>query len=128
VLAGFGILFFLQSAGRLASSYIGATPLARPDLAVAVADLLVTPAWVVGGVLLWRRQALGYLTAGGLLFQASMLFIGLLVFFILQPFLAAIPFPAADFVVIFIMGLVCFIPFGLFMRGATSKTNKGLKK
>ena len=50
-----------------------------------------------------------------------MLFVGLLVFFILQPFLTAMPFPAQDFVVIFVMGLVCFIPLALFIRGILIK-------
>jgi O-antigen/teichoic acid export membrane protein len=46
-----------------------------------------------------------------------MLFVALLIFFILQPFLTATPFPVTDFIVIAVMGLVCFIPFGLFVRG-----------
>ncbi len=66
---------------------------------------------------LWRRRTLGYVAGTGLLFQASMLFVALLVFFILQPFIAGVPFPAEDFVVILAMGLVYFIPFGLFVRG-----------
>jgi len=72
---------------------------------------------VVGGVLLWRKQAFGYVTGVGLLFQFSMLFIGLFVYFALQPFLAGVPFPVNDFVAVFIMSLVCFVPFGLFVRG-----------
>lgn len=70
-----------------------------PEPGVLVADLLTTPAWVVGGLLLWRRQAFGYVSGAGLLFQASMLFAGLLVFFILQPFVADVSFPVEDFVV-----------------------------
>ncbi len=81
-----------------------------------MADLLVTPVWVIGGILLWRRQAFGYVLGTGLLFQASMLFVGLLGFFVLQPQLAGTPFRAADFAVILVMGLVCFVPFGLFVR------------
>jgi hypothetical protein len=46
-----------------------------------------------------------------------MLFVGLLFFFILQPILYAVSFPTSDFAVILLMGLVCFIPFGLFVRG-----------
>jgi hypothetical protein len=46
-----------------------------------------------------------------------MLFVGLLIFFILQPFVTGAPFPLVDFVVILVMGLVVFIPFGLFWRG-----------
>jgi len=121
VLTGLGALFFLRAIGVLVSALINQTLLARTEVALHVADLIITPAWVMGGILLWRRRALGYVTGAGLLFSASMLFIGLLVFFVLQPFLTATPFPLADFVVIFVMGLVCFIPFALFVRGAASK-------
>jgi hypothetical protein len=121
VLVGFGGLFFLRGIGRVVSVLTGQAALAGPEMAVLVADFLTMPAWIVGGALLWRRQAFGYLTGAGLLFQASMLFIGLLVFFVLQPFLTATPFPLKDFVMIFAMGLVCFIPFALFVRGVVSK-------
>jgi hypothetical protein len=117
VLAGLGLLFFVWRCALLAQALAGQAALVGPELAVVVADLLVMPAWVVGGVLLWRRRAFGYAVGAGLLFQGSMLFIGLLVFFVLQPYLASVPFPAADFVVICVMGLVCFVPFGLFWRG-----------
>jgi len=40
----------------------------------------------------------------------------LFVFFLLQLFLLDEPFPVEGFVVIFGMGLVCFIPFVLFVR------------
>jgi len=120
VLAGFGTVFFLWRSSLLVQAIIDQASLAEPELAVVVADLLTTPAWVIGGVLLWRRQAFGYLIGAGLLFQASMLFIGLLVFFILQPFLTVTPFPVVDFVVVFVMGLICFVPFGLFVRGLLS--------
>jgi hypothetical protein len=120
VLAGFGVLFFLYNIGLVVQALTGQAALAGSELAVTVADLLTIPVWVIGGVLLWRRQALGYVTGAGLLFQASMLFIGLLVFFVLQPFLTATPFPSEDFVAVLVMGLVCFIPFGLFVRGVLS--------
>ena len=60
------------------------------------------------------------MTGLGLLFQSSMLFIGLIIFLLLQPFLTAAPFVLTDVVVIFIMGLICFIPFALFVRGVVS--------
>lgn len=111
VLAGLGALFFLRAIGQIVSAPAG------PELAVLVADLLTTPLWVAGGILLWRRQALGYAAGLGLLFQGSMLFVALLVFFGLQPFVTGTPFPLTDFIVIAVMGLVCFVPFGLFVRG-----------
>lgn len=121
MLAGFGIMFFLRGIGVVVNALSGQAPLAGPELGTLVADFVTTPLWMVGGVFLWRHRAFGYLTAAGLLFQASMLFVGLLVFFILQPFLTGAPFPVNDFVVILGMGLIFFIPFGLFTRGILAK-------
>lgn len=121
VLVGLGALFFLRAGAALVGALVGRTPAPPAELAVLVADLLVTPLWVIGGAALWRRRALGYVAGAGLLFQASMLFVALLVFFILQPFVAGVPFPAEDFVVIFVMGLICFVPCGLFVRGVASR-------
>jgi len=121
VLVGLGALFFLRAGAALVGALVGRTPLPPAELAVLVADLLTTPLWVIGGVALWRRRTLGYVVGTGLLFQASMLFVALLVFFILQPFIAGAPFPVEDFGVILAMGLVCFAPFGLFLWGIVRK-------
>ena len=75
---------------------------------------------IIGGLLLWRREPLGYVAGAGLLFQASMLFIGLIAVLLLQPLLTAAPFPLTDTIVVFAMGLVCFVPFALFLRGVVS--------
>ena len=123
VLAGFGILFFLWRFALLVQTFTDQAALTGPEQATAVADVLLAPAWIIGGILLWRRRAFGYVVGAGLLFQLSMLFVGLLVFFILQPILTSAPFPVEDFVVIFVMGFVCFIPFGLFVRGALAGKN-----
>ncbi len=123
VLVGLGGLFFLRAVAQIAGAMTSQQALAKPEVGVLVADLLITPFWIVGGILLWRKHPIGYASGAGLLFQASMLFVGLLVFFILQPVLAGMPFPIQDFAVVAVMGLVCFIPFGLFVRGAISGGN-----
>jgi hypothetical protein len=112
VLAGFGALFFLRGIAQLAQGAVRGA-----EGAVVLADLFTAPFWVIGGILLWRKHPLGYACGLGLLFQASMLFVGLLVFFLLQPFLSTLPFRMEDFVVIAVMSLVCIIPFGMFVRG-----------
>lgn len=117
VLAGFGALFFFWRGSLVMQSLTGSTALSGPEFATSLADVLFAPAWVIVGVFLWRKQAFGYATGAGLLFQFSMLFIGLFVYFALQPILAGVPFPVEDFVAVFTMSLVCFIPFGLFVRG-----------
>ncbi len=123
VLAGLGLLFSLLVIGAIVQTLISQTPLTETELALHVADFLITPAWVVCGVLLWQRKAFGYVAGLGLLFQASMLFVGLIIVLLLQPFLTAAPFSLVDVVVIFAMGLICFIPFALFIRGVVSNRN-----
>lgn len=120
VLAGFGILFFVWRGALAVQTILGSAVLSQPEFATAIADILLAPAWTVGGALLWRRRAFGYVTGAGLLFQFSMLFVGLVAFFALQPVIAGVPFPVDDFVAVFSMGLSCFIPFGLFVRGIVS--------
>ena len=99
---------------------INQTSINPGERSVLIADFLISPAMIIGGLTLWRRKALGYVSALGLLFQLSMLFIGLIIFMILQPLITSAPFILTDIVVVFIMGLVCFIPFGLFIRGVIS--------
>jgi hypothetical protein len=123
VLAGLGLLFFLRVIGVIVNALTSQTPIVETELAIHTSDFLITPAWVVCGVLLWQRKELGYVTGLGLLFQASMLFIGLIIFLLLQPFLTTAPFVLADVVVIFTMGLICFIPSALFVRGVVSNRN-----
>jgi len=121
VLAGLGLLFMLRVIGVLAGAIFNGTDLPKTELAVNIADFFITPAWIIGGIQLWRRQAFGYLTGLGFLFQGSMLFIALIVFLLLQPLLTNAPFAIVDVIVVLVMGLICFIPFGLFVRGVLSK-------
>ena len=95
--------------------------MAETEVALHAWDFLITPAWVIGGVLLWRRKEFGCVTGLGLLFQASMLFVGLIIFLLLRPSLTGESFVLADVVAVFILGLICFIPFALFVRGVLSK-------
>ena len=121
ILIGLGGLIFIRVVGVIAGALTRQTTVAATELSVLISDFLLAPASIIGGVLLWRRQALGYVVGAGLLFQSSMLFIGLIVFLFLQPLLTTAPFVLADVIVVFVMGLICFIPFGLFVRGVTSK-------
>jgi hypothetical protein len=117
VLTGLGLLFLLRVIAVLVSALASQAPVARTELALHVSDFLTAPALVIGGVLLWRRAELAYVTGLGLLFQASMLFIGLIIFLLVQPFITAAPFVLTDVIVILILGLICFVPFALLMRG-----------
>lgn len=121
ILAGLGLLFLLRVVAVILAALASQAPVTETELALHVADLLITPTWVIGGMLLWRRTELGYVVGLGLLFQASMLFVALIVVLMVQPLLTTAPFALADVVVIAAMGLVCFVPFALFARGVVSK-------
>ena len=121
VLTIFGILFTFRAVGMIAQAFIDQTPLPHSELGVLIADLVLSALLIGGGVLLLRRKSLGYVSGLGLLFAASMLFIGLIVFLFLQPAQTDVPFVLTDVVVVFIMGMVCFIPTGLFIHGILSK-------
>ena len=121
VLLVLGILFAFRTIGILVEALLNQTPVIITERALHVADLMIAPAWVIGGCLLWRRRALGYVTGVGLLFQASMLFVGVIAVLLVQPLLTTAPLRAGDILVLAIMGLVCFIPFALFVRGVVSR-------
>jgi hypothetical protein len=120
ILAGLGLVFLLRAVGVLVNALVGQTPIAETELAINVSDSLTAPAWMLGGVLLWRRQELGYVTGLGLLFQASLLFVGLIVFLLVQPILTTASFSLVDVVVVLVLGLICFVPFALYVRGVAS--------
>ena len=121
VLAVFGILFTIRAIGMIAQAFIGQMPLPLSELGVLIADIVLSALWVVCGILLLQRKPLGYVSGLGLLFAASMLFIGLIIFLLLQPMLTNTPFVLADLIAVLGMGLICFIPFGLFLRGVVSR-------
>ena len=120
VLAGFGVLFILRVIVVIIDALISETTVTEVELALLITDFVVAPAWIIGGVLLWRRKAFGYVAATGLLFKSSMLFIGLILVMLLQPVLTDSPLNMIDVVVVLLMGFVSFIPLGLFVRGAAS--------
>jgi hypothetical protein len=117
VLIVFGIAFGLRVIWVMTSALTNQTLIAGPELGLLVADFIFSGALLIGGILLWRRHALGYVGGTGLLFQTSMLFVALIAVLILQPFLSDAPFVPVDVIVVFAMGLLCSIPFILFVRG-----------
>lgn len=120
ILAGFGILFSLRVIAVIIGALVDQAPPAGAELSTLVSDFIISPTFIIGGILLWQRKPLGYTAGLGLLFQLSMLFIGLIMLMLLQPLLTAAPLVLVDVIVVFVMGLVCFVPFGLFIRGVLS--------
>jgi hypothetical protein len=113
----FGAFVFLRVFFVIAGSLKDPSSVAAADLAVLPADFLIAPAWILGGVLLLLRRPLGYAAGLGLLFQACMLFVGLIAFMLLQPSMTGAEFDLAGLLVVVAMSLIGFLPFGLYLRG-----------
>lgn len=122
ILVVFGSAFLFRAIGMLAGVGAGQAALPVPEIGTLVADTVLSILWISGGVLLLRRKPLGYVSGLGLLFAASALFIGLIAYLLLQPALTGAPLMLTDVSISLIMGLVCFIPTGLFIRGVGSKS------
>jgi hypothetical protein len=117
VLIAMGALFLLRVIALIVGSLNSGVPIGEIDMAVNTADFFLSPALIIGGVSLWQRRSFGYVVGLGLLFNASMLFIGLVIFLLIQPAITNAPFELVDVVVILVMGSICFVPTFLYVRG-----------
>jgi hypothetical protein len=121
ILIGLTILFIILNVSAVITALTSQPP-GEPEhpVYVLIADFtVVIPTCLVGGLLLWRRQALGYVGGAGLLLMYSLLFAGLIPVMVFPTFYDASPMPVVDIVMIFIWCIMCFILFVLFVRGIT---------
>jgi hypothetical protein len=93
-----------------------------PDLVpVWIADFVtVVPTCLVGGVLLWRRTALGYVAGAGLLLQYSLLLVGVAAVLGFPAAVNTLPVDVGGVVSMLAAGAVCVLLLALFVRGAAS--------
>ena len=118
----FGILFILRAINIFVSAVLARTALPPTEIGVSIADIVISTLWIIGGIFLLLRKPLGYTSGLGLLFAASMLFLGLVVFLIIQPIFTTAQFNLMDVIVIAIMGIFFSIPFALYLRGALNSS------
>lgn len=114
----FGAGFIIRAFNILFLAITRRTALSPLEIGVLIADIIVSILWIIGGYMLLRRMDLGYACGLGLLFAASMLFVALVVYLLLQPLLSGAPFALVDVLIVSLMGAICSIPFILFLRGA----------
>jgi hypothetical protein len=122
ILVGLTSLFIVMNVSAIVTA-VTSQPPSEPEhpVYVLIADFTaVIPTCLVGGLLLWRRQALGYVGGAGLLLMYSLLFAGLIPVMVFPAFYDASPIPVVDIVLVPVWCAMCFIPFVLFVRGARS--------
>jgi hypothetical protein len=119
ILIGLAVFVIARVIALAVTALTSRAPVAVTELAQWITDFAVgCPPVLVGGLTLWRRKALGYVTGAGLLLQYGALSVGLIPFLLLQPYLTASPVDVVGVFVILFMAAVCFIPFAFFVRGA----------
>jgi hypothetical protein len=113
------ILFILVQIPVIFSTVTGQGSLDKHQLAPFIADFIVlAPTWLVGGILLWRREAFGYPTGAGLLLLGTILFAGLGFVLVFPAFYDGSPVDLVGVIMMLLMALICFIPLIQFIRGA----------
>jgi hypothetical protein len=118
IMIGFGAIFIIRVAAIAFDIVNKQLTITSTDLGLHIADVFFSVTMIICGIQLWRKLSLGYITGLGLLFQTSMLFIGLILLMLLQPFITGEKIAWLDIIIVLVMGFISFIPFGLFTHAA----------
>lgn len=106
-----GIVFLLRAAGFLLGPAVGMKVIPDAELGLNLTDFFVSPAWILaGGLLVWKHPA-GFSLSVAALFQASLLFLGLIVLLLVRPALTDVPFDLGELIAVCILSLLAFVPF-----------------
>jgi hypothetical protein len=119
ILIGATVLFIALDVSAIVIA-LASQPPSEPEhpVYVLIADFsTMIPMCLVGGFLLWRRQALGYVGDAGLLLLYSILLIGPVPILMFSSSVNGLPIPVTDILFLLAMASICLIPFGLFVRG-----------
>ncbi len=121
ILVGLAILIIVRQVAVIVTALAGQTPVDAVELSSWIADFVVAvPVLLVGGILLWRRDPLGYVAGAGLLLGYGVLALSVIPFFVLQARYTGSPIDVSGVVAVLVMAALCFVPFAFFVRGAAS--------
>lgn len=112
-------LFFMNAIVEIITALASQHPVGTLDLTLWTADLTtIGPASLTGGILLWRRRALGYTGSTGLLLAYGMLFLGLLPVMVFSALYSGGPVDGAGIGLMLGAGLICLALLARFVRTA----------
>jgi hypothetical protein len=127
ILTGLAILIIVRQIAVIVTALTSQTPVDTAELSSWIADFtLAIPLLLVSGILLWRREALGYVAGAGLLLGYGVLALSLIPFFVLQARYTTSPVDVAGIVAVLVMAALCLVPFAFFVRGAGSARSSSL--
>jgi hypothetical protein len=119
ILIGATVLFIALDVSAVVTA-LASQPPSEPEhpVYVLIADFTtMIPMCLVGGFLLWRREALGYVGGVGLLLLYSILLIGPVPILVFSSTANGLSIPVVDILFLLVMASICLIPLGLFVRG-----------
>ena len=118
ILVALSVLFGLMNLAYVVTALNGPAPAHPIDMPVWIADFLVlAPPWTIGGILLLRREPLGYVSGAALLLVGCMLFLGATVSLVYTALHTGSHLDLAGVVIMLVSSLICVVPFALFVRG-----------
>ena len=118
ILVALSILFSLMNVAYVITALTNPAPGHPLEMPVWIADFVVlAPAWILGGLLLWRRNALGYVAGAALLLVGCMLFLGAIFSLVYAALYTGAPLDLAGVVIMLVASLVCVVPSALYVRG-----------
>jgi hypothetical protein len=121
-LAGLALLFTALWSGITASALASGIQLDMVPRVVTIMDLTIQlPALFVGGILLIRRHALGYVVAAGLLLQAAAYLIGLSAITVLTEVLTQTSIDPVAVLPGTVIGAIGLVFLGLFVRACVER-------
>ena len=118
ILLVLAVLFTLMNLAYVITALTSPAPGHPLDMPVWIADFVVlAPAWILGGILLLRRDPLGYVAGAGLLLVGCMLFLGAIFSLVYTALYTGSPLDLVGLVIMLVASMVCVLPFALFVRG-----------
>ncbi|MBC8401287.1 MAG: hypothetical protein H8E14_07345 [Candidatus Marinimicrobia bacterium] len=122
ILVGLAILIILHQSILMVSALMNQTTVEIQELALWIDDFVVAvPMVLVSGILLWRREPLGFVTAPALLMAYGFLSIGLVPVMIVHAHSLDMTVDTVGIVVVLVMATICLVPFALFFREKQAK-------
>src|SRR6202165_4412341 len=119
ILVGLALLTVAQDGGGSLSALASGTHVDPGAHSIWIVDLTVeVPAMLLGGVLLWRRQALGYVVAAGLLLQFGLTPLGLAAIMATHAVLTATRIESGTIAGVLVFSAIAFAPLVYFVRAA----------
>lgn len=122
ILMGLALFVALVQGAEIGKGLTAQAPPPVQTISLWIADVVFAiPALAVSGILLWKKNTLGYVAGPAILIAYGLLSLGVVPLALIQASLKGKPADLSVIVVVTVMALICLLPFLLAARRATGK-------